>query len=255
VGLRSDGTPDIDWVEVAGGEFIYQAGESYAELPTFYIARYPITVAQYAAFVEAGGYQNRAYWTEESWAWRESHNLSAPALWQAPKWHILNHPVVGVTWYEAGAFCVWLARRLGLPPEALSLPTEFQWEKAARGVDGRFYPWGNVCESGYANFNETYAYYYVGEHFLKRTTAVGAFVHDCSPYGVMDMCGNVREWTLSPFYDFGRVIRGGSWFSNRHQAQTSARAWFYEGNPDQGLGFRVTASLLPPHDSLRWALG
>jgi formylglycine-generating enzyme required for sulfatase activity len=244
VGLKNN-LPNLEWVEVPGGEYVYQEGEISHTLPTFYIARYPITVLQYTAFITAGGYTKPTYWTAEGWRWRSKHNISLPILWEAPKWHLANHPIVGVTWYEAIAFTTWLAEQLGLPPDAMRLPSEFEWEKAARGIDGRAYPWGLSASAGAANINETYAYSPVGENYLKRTCAVGAFSGDMSPFGVMDMCGNVREWTLTRFHDYGRVVRGGCWFSNSHQAQNTHRNWFYEQNSDPGLGFRLV-TVVPP---------
>ncbi len=245
VGRRADGLPDIEWVEVPGGEYIYQAGEQYHELPTYFMARYPVTVTQYGAFVEAGGYHDPAYWTKAGWAWRQATHTRQPMLWHAPKWHVANQPVVGVTWYEASAFTTWLAEGLNLAPDILRLPTEYEWEKAARGTDGRIYPWGMQHPSGAANINESYAYYHVGPHFLKRTVAVGAFCQDRSPYGVLDMAGNTREWCLTPYHDIGRVVRGGAWFSNSHQARVVHRNWFYEANADHGVGFRVLSIIYP----------
>lgn len=250
VGLRPDGLPEIEWLEVPGGEYTYQAGETFHTLPTYYIARYPVTVMQYAAFIIEDGYRNPGYWTPRGWAWKDANHATAPALWGHPKWHLANHPLVGVTWYEACAFCTWLAVRLGLDADMIRLPSEWEWEKAGRGVDGRLYPWGNRAYSGYANFNETYAYHYVGRHFLRRTTAVGVFVRDRSPYGVMDMAGNVREWCLTSYYGIGRVVRGGGWFSNSLQAQMVYRNWFYEGNADHSIGFRPLAVVLPSHATL-----
>lgn len=248
VGVQTDGIPELDWVEIPGGEFVYQDGQVYSALPSFYISRYPVTVGQYAAFVESDGYTNPAYWTRMGWQWLDGRR--EPMLWNVPKWHILNHPVVGVTWYEAVAFCAWLAVKLGFDADILRLPTELEWEKAARGTDGRMYPWGNLPVPGGANINETYAYHHVGPHFLKRTTAVGIYPQDYSPYGVMDMCGNVREWSQSRYLDIGRVVRGGSWFSNSLQAQLTTRNWFYESNADYGIGFRPMAVIYPGNQFL-----
>lgn len=238
-GLKADGTPDIDWVRIPSGSFIYQDGVHYHETPAYFISRYPITVAQFGAFIADAGYHNRIHWDTPGLRWLVQTNTEKPMLWQAPKWHIDNHPVVGVTFYEASAFATWLAERLGYPADVVRLPTEQEWEKAARGTDGRLYPWGDRAQEGFANFNETYVYYHVGDNFLKRTTAVGAFVRDASPYGVFDMSGNVREWCVTRFHEIGRVVRGGCWFSNSHQAQATHRNWFYEANCDHGIGFRV----------------
>lgn len=243
VGLKDDCVPHIEWVEIPGGSFVFQDGQKHTTLPTYYIARYPVTVAQYEAFVASDGYHNQDYWTFEGWRWLDGR--TEPMLWGSPKWRIPNHPVVGVSWYEATAFCVWLGLRLGFGAEVIRLPSELEWEKAARGIGGHIYPWGRKCQSGYANINETYAYYHVGEHFIKRTSTVGAYPKDSSPYGVKDMCGNVREWCATPYYDIGRVLRGGSWFSNSFQAQNINRNWFYPSNADHGIGFRVASSIYP----------
>jgi formylglycine-generating enzyme required for sulfatase activity len=245
VGVLPNSLPDIAWVEIPGGDFIYQSGERYLSLPTFYMAQYPVTVAQFSAFMDDDGYQNPRYWTREGWAWHHGQQLLKPMLWESPKWHQANAPIVGMTWYEASAFAVWYALKLGYPADVIRLPSEEEWEKAARGLDGRFFPWGRDYISGAANINETYSYHYGGEYFLKRTTAVGAYRGDCSPYGVMDMSGNVREWTASDYHRIGHVVRGGGWFSHRLQAQTIARNWFYDRNGDHSIGFRLAALLNP----------
>ncbi|NJL93048.1 MAG: formylglycine-generating enzyme family protein [Anaerolineae bacterium] len=249
VGLRryrGEDLPDIDWVEVPGGEFVYQEGQRYTALPTYFIARYPITVAQFTPFVQGDGYRNPAYWTRAGWDWLEGRQH--PQLWEAPKWHIPNHPVVGISWYEAHAYCCWLATHLGFDADVVRLPSEWEWEKAARGTDGRLYPWGsNRAQEGDANINEDYAYYHVGRYFMKRTSAVGIYPRDVSPYGVADLSGNVREWCLTSFHDIGRVVRGGGWFSNSHQAQATHRNWFYPSNCDHSIGLRVVAAVLPHH--------
>ncbi|RMF76217.1 MAG: DUF4062 domain-containing protein, partial [Chloroflexi bacterium] len=144
--------PDIEWVEIPAGTFLMGSDPDKDEwarereqpqhevmLPRYDIARYPTTVAQYEPFVADGGYDNPDYWTEAGWQWREVVNISAPEYWQDPTWHISNHPVVGVTWYEAMAYCAWLDALLGRsagrstlrPYETIiTLPTEAQWEKA-----------------------------------------------------------------------------------------------------------------------------
>lgn len=245
VGITANGLPDIAWMEIPGGDFTYQAGESYHSLPTFFMAQYPITVAQFAAFIADDGYRNPHYWTSEGWAWHHSQQLLQPSLWESSKWHVGNHPVVGMTWYEASAFAVWLSIKLGYEADVIRLPTEEEWEKAARGIDGRLFPWGREYSSGAANINETYAYHMVGEYFLKRTTAVGIYPLDSSPYGVRDMSGNVREWTYSDYHKIGHVVRGGGWFSTRPQAQTIVRNWFYDRNGDHSIGFRLAAMINP----------
>ena len=101
-------------------------------------------------------------------------------------WQESNLPRERVSWHEAMAFCSWLAAKLNLP---IQLPTEWQWERAARGVDGRAYPWGSDYQPGFANINETYGD--AGPHYLARTSAVGIYPHGASPEGVLDLAGNV----------------------------------------------------------------
>jgi formylglycine-generating enzyme required for sulfatase activity len=150
-----------------------------------------------------------------------------------------------VDWYEAVAFSRWLAAQLNQP---IRLLTEQEWEKAARGTDGREYPWGNGYIKGRANVDES------GEkgEYLAQTTAVGLYPMDNSPYGVRDMTGNVWEWCLNkydqpeqiePDTSGGRrVLRGGSWFLNPEFARAAHR---YRDLPDfrgNDRGFRVLLS-------------
>ena len=137
-----------------------------------------------------------------------------PRYWNDPKWNLDNHPVVGVSWYEAVAYCNWLTATTG---QAFRLPTEAEWEKAARGTDGREWPWGNDFEQGEAN---------IGESGINQTSAVGLFPRDRSPYDLLDCAGNVWEWCATKWQDSYQdyaddndlerrqscvCMRGGSW--------------------------------------------
>jgi sulfatase-modifying factor enzyme 1 len=217
VGLDAHGLPDIDWVEIPGREFIYQQGER-RELPAFRIARYPVTNAQFDAFVRAGGYGNERWWQGLD------KRYEAPG---APSWAISNHPRETVSWFEAMAFCTWLSGKLG---GDVTLPTEEQWERAARGSDGREYPWGEGYRTGCANIDETWGA--VGQHRLGRTSAVGIYPQDASPEGVSDLAGNVWEWCLNEYENprrtqrsgtESRVVRGGSWGLNQDNARAACR--------------------------------
>ena len=165
------------------------------DLPAYEIDRFEVTNDEFARFVEETGYVTYAE-ENSSKNWRDAAEGKG------------NHPVVYVTWDDAIAYCEWTGKRL---------PTEAEWEKAARGEDGRAYPWGNefVAENG--NFYES---------GLRGTTAVGSWAVGASPYGVEDMAGNVREWTTDYFLPYpgaaedadpffgeeNRVNRGGGWF-------------------------------------------
>lgn len=243
----------------------------------YYIARYPVTVAQYAEFVAAGGYEEAGYWTPTGWAWRKGeYDSKAPDylkdwLKQRPpekrdrpfRWdeqqERRNHPVVGVSWFEATAYCRWLTEQLGTretlaePLQTLlreegcvvRLPTEAEWEKAARGDDEREWPWGNEFQPELCNSSES---------GIGGTTTVGIYPAGASPYGCLDMADNVWEWTSTLFRDYpyraddgrenpeaegSRVLRGGSWLNDRRFARCAFRLGARPVNFNDHLGFRV----------------
>ncbi len=240
VGLRPDGLPDIAWIEIPSGTFIYQDGET-RELPTFWIARYPVTNAQYQVFIDDGGYRESHWWKR----------LKRPKP-EAPRWPQVNRPRTNVDWHEAVAFTRWLNARLGLPEGRLRLPSELEWEKAARGVLGRAYPWGDAYQSGLANVDETRVSS-AGKWYLGQTTAVGVYPHGRSPYDVDDLSGNVWEWCLNKYDDLEaiapdktgnwRALRGGSWFLNPDYARVGYRRRYYPVSRNDGRGFRLLLSV------------
>lgn len=184
IGMDASGFPEIDWVEIPAGEFIYQDGERLT-LPTYRMSRYPVTNAQFQAFVIDGGYDTDEWWYE----------LEKPRSLPSHSWTESNRPVENVDWYESIAFCRWLSSKTG---QRLSLPSMQQWEKSARGADGREYPWGDGYKTGYANIDEAarYSGSKVGVFSLAESSAVGIYPQGRSPYGLMDMTGNVMEWCL-----------------------------------------------------------
>ncbi len=291
-------------------------------LASYEIGQFPVTNAEYACFMAAGGYDDERWWTTDDarrwrrgdlgntgqkandWIWRRrfltepglfdqmesegrfpsadvlerwrawltldekafelalddrwpAKRETEPRFWGDERFNRPTQPVVGLCWYEARAYCAWLSAQMG---RDLRLPTEVEWEAAARGRDGRAYPWGDAWDRLGANTNEARVW---------RTTPVGVFVEGDSPFGVADMAGNTTEWTFSLFggsaddseptqfpypYDTRdgreepaapssvcRVLRGGEW----SYVQGNARC-AYRGNnlPDIRLdvtGFRVAA--------------
>lgn len=225
-------------------------------LSEFYIARYPVTVAQFLAF-----YQAQA--AEEGEPERRRRVLDlyerATGLYDDQ----LNQPMVLVRWDEAMAYCRWLTHELREWPHTpatlqkllenegweITLPTEPQWEKAARGQEGRIYPWGDDFEPTMANTQEI---------DLNKVSAVGAFPGGASPYGALDMSGNVWEWTRSEYRSYSgrrkqdeaswvdayerQVLRGGSFRTERTVARCAFRNWVSPGVNDDDLGFRVVLS-------------
>jgi formylglycine-generating enzyme required for sulfatase activity len=207
----------FSWVEIPGGRGTMATDESGVALSipeqTYRMAKYPVTNAQYAVFIEAGGYSTERWWTAQGWQTRQAEKWTQPRYWTDAKWKGPEQPVVGVSWYEAVAFCLWLSEATG---EKIMLPTEAQWQYAAQGDDGRAYPWGNEWDAGRCNNN-------VGSKGIGKTTPVRQYEgKGDSRFGVVDMAGNVWEWCLTA-YETGkndldgtdsRVLRGGSWYYN-----------------------------------------
>ncbi len=232
------------------------------DLPAFKIGKYSVTNGQYAAFVAAGGYDNRAYWGAAGWEWKEKENWTAPRDFGVP-FNLPNHPVVGVSWYEACAYCAWLTetwRGAGViaPNEVVRLPTEAEWEKAARGRDGRVWSWGNEWDAAKCNNIELE---------VNSTSAVGMFPTGASPYGCLDMLGNVDEWTMSLWRDYpyrgaewreglekgedsDRVVRGGAFLNVQNIARCAYRNRDLPFNRFSHLGFRCVVSPISPTSAL-----
>jgi formylglycine-generating enzyme required for sulfatase activity/Sec-independent protein translocase protein TatA/transcriptional regulator with XRE-family HTH domain len=214
-------------------------------LPSYAIGKYPVTNAEFARFIEDRGYAVQRYWTRAGWKAKEHESWSRPRRWDNEKYNAPSQPVI-VYWYEAVAYCNWLSEVTGRP---YRLPTEAEWEKASRGSDRRIYPWGNKWIEGCANTREAE---------VGHTTPAGAFPRGVSPYGALDMIGNVWEWCSSlhweyPYQDddgredleavdYGyRVIRGGSWSNSQWLARCACRGIDFHGpsNFDNDVGFRV----------------
>ncbi len=234
VGVK-DGLPEIEWVEIPGGEFLYGSSEEERQdweepqrrltLPAFEIAKYPVTWAQYQGFVEDGGYAREGLWSPGGWQWKG--NRLGPEDY-APFFQTSNHPRVGVSWWEAEAFCLWLNKRTGREHR---LPTEEEWERTARGREGWIYSWGNSYELGFCN----------AERVINVTCAVGSFPKDASAEGVRDLSGNVEEWCSNSSFDRkGRVVRGGSWGARSKGLRVVSRSWPGPGSRRSSLGFRLT---------------
>ena len=214
------------------------SAQGTVDLPAYLIGRYEVTVAQFAAFVAATGFP-----------------ADAQALQTPP-----DHPVANVSWPDALAYCRWLDRELRDAPQTppalaerldagwrVTLPTEAEWEKAARGTDARRYPWGPQLRRDRAN------------HQSRATTPAGRVPCPECPYGLADMSGNVWEWTRSPFqpypFDEGAdrvdleadalwVMRGGSFTDPARNIRTTTRGGADPGARRPFIGFRI--ALAPP---------
>jgi len=242
VGVDADSTPDIAWIHIPAGSFIYQDNET-RELPDFWIARYPVTNRQFQAFVDYGGYRTTRLWK----------GLRRPSLTK-PSWLQGNRPRTEVDWSEATAFCRWMNARLGLGENVIRLPGEVEWERAARSTNGRHYAWGDAYVSGAANVAETSvaetSYTSSGHWNLAQTTAVGMYPQGRSVEGCYDLTGNVWEWCASFYepklavrYDAGWIVRGGAWLDPPRYARTDYRSGRDPTFRVNFVGFRLCCSV------------
>jgi formylglycine-generating enzyme required for sulfatase activity len=254
----------IVFVELPGGTFRMGSddGESDekpphdVEVSAFKISKYPITNAQFEKFMNEGGYQNEKWWSKEGWKYRQERNWKEPRWWRDENYNLPNQPVVGVSWFEAEAFCAWLTAKSKEQKEKgnqiFRLPTEAEWEFAARGKEGRKYPWGSHDEPTPEHAN------YGG--MIDRSTAVGSYPTGATPNGIFDLAGNVWEWCLdfydSNYYaeckkngvvknplcekeDWGRVVRGASWHNDSTALRGARRVRYVPIVWNDLNGFRV----------------
>jgi formylglycine-generating enzyme required for sulfatase activity len=299
------------------------------QVAAFYLARFPVTNAEYGCFIQAGGYETEHYWTSNGWQWRQGQvdssgpvedllelrqfyqqnpaaiaqeikegrltpnsadtwrnliGLSAeevrqwllqmlpvqphdrPYFWDDPAYNAPNQPVVGVTWYEAMAYCAWLHERCATSNEPVAtagvvwstllasgmwevrLPTEAEWEWAAGGTAHRRYPWGKTFAVERAN---------TLEGRVLAPSPVGAYPAGAAACGVFDMSGNVWEWTHSLYQPYPyqaddgredrfaagqRTLRGGAWLSVRRYARVSDRARRHPEVFTGNIGVRVVVA-------------
>jgi len=228
------------WIHIEGGTFWMgsdngEANEKPAHqvtLAAFEIGRDPVTNAQYSAFVRAKGVKPPDHWVDGQIPAGKEH-----------------HPVVNVSWHDARAFCDWLGNEQAAPVTRIRLLTEAEWEYAARGSEGRDYPWGSEPpDEKHCNFGGK-----VGD-----TTPVGSYPFGATPRGVNDLAGNVWEWIEDAWHisypgaptdgsawldtdaGAGRVIRGGSWINVARVCRSTYRLRYVPNNRDNSLGFRCT---------------
>lgn len=249
VGLGRDDLPEIAWCDVPAGTFLYGKDKKPVKISyAFKIAKYPVTMRQFQAFINSGEYNTPDWWVDFP-----KECQPQPIKKQYNPYY--NHPRDSVSWYQAVAFTRWLDKKYrttGLISSGveLRLPMEHEWEYAARGTDGREYPWGNGYLVGYANLDEQKQG--VGPYFLNQTTAVGDYPHGKSSFDVLDMAGTVWEWCLNDYknpetiddYSNGKwkVLRGGSFVGNQSLAAASYRDTFDPYDDFSLIGFRVVLS-------------
>ena len=239
-------------IEIAAGEFYMgsdriealdnERSRHLCYLDKYAIDRYPVTCSQYRNFMDSDGYQNPQWWSTDGWKWLQVHLVDRPLYWSDnPAFN--NHPVCGVSWYEAEAYCNFIGKRL---------PTESEWEKAASwdavNQTQRIYPWGEELPNSFLCNHGNY---------IGNTTPVDNFSNGASAVGCCDMLGNVWEWTASIFDAYPRfesypytgysqayfdgehrVLKGGSWATHSQTLRSSFRNWYYPGVRQIIAGFR-----------------
>jgi len=252
----------------------YDTSVGKVALNGFEMSKYLVTNQWYKKFIDSGGYRKEAFWPPEGMKWLKHTGVKHPLGWHDRQWSCPNHPVIGVCWYEAAAFCRWLTevRNDGV---IYRLPSEKEWEATAAGFEKRVYPWGKDFDKNRSNVEGTK---------IERTSAVGIFKGGETPEGVNDLAGNVWEWTGTSYHtqkklddfrfetdaqelydkiisssgdeqkkriddylklreDKNRrlpVLRGGSWTLNRGFARCGYRNFNHPDNRLSFIGFRCS---------------
>lgn len=291
--------PDIKWIRIPCGISEFGSPQGHInkvhseKLDEYLISMYPITNEQFSLFIE-NGYTMKKYWTNEGWAWvngedeiyfqrekvgrytedrRKQYDLwlksrglkrrKEPFWWHDYPWNISNRPVVGITWYEAVAYCNWLdiecrnqlkdfLSESEMTDAKICLPSLEEWEKAARGPNCTKYPWGDSLDKKKIRGNFDIC-------DLNETCAVGIFSEGKSGYGLYDMAGNVYEWISTGVVQIDeqnwerkpenlekkceRLVKGGSWNLEYERAKAAYDEWDYPLIFDQNTGFRPIVKL------------
>lgn len=237
----NDFLPMLQWCDIPHGSVTISSivgadeefGEMTEQVDNFVMSKYPVTNAQFGIFADAvDGYRNPRWWAFSEYAqrWFAAHRLAAP-----PRFNGEKLPRENVNWYEAKAFANWLGAQLRMK---VDLPTVAQWQRAAKGDDDRYFPWGDDYYEDCCNTVET---------GLKQTTPVDRYHKGVSPYGVYDMSGNTWEWTLNTTAaaeegrDLRRAVTGGSFVSSCDRAQTSVRYYLEPRVRYSSIGIRLVA--------------
>ncbi len=263
------------FVHVPAGPFIYGPEECYErlefcpplkpeqtiDLPEFWIAKYPVTYLEWRNFLESTGYTWSGQWYRVVRGWRGTFQRAFAPTMSYPIGQD-DFPIVDMSQRDAYAYCDWLSQKID---RHCTLPTELQWEKAARGIDGRFYPWGNDRPRPEIHWQkkfpvgpETYLFSLIVKPRHEWARAgwywrngypwpIGSDPKNISPYGCIDMSGNIWEWTSSlynPDLPQFHVVKGGSWGYSIHHTKLTVRSACSVTTPSieyhaQGTGFRV----------------
>lgn len=207
------------------------------EVSAFWIRRCVVTNLEYTRFIESGGYSNSSLWCPAAFQWIQAEGISTPAYWNDSRFNHPGQPVTGVSFFEAEAYARFAGGRL---------PREIEWEKAARGTDGRTFPWGEAEASlTLANFAPDFV------PTARAPITADALPGGESPYGCRQMAGNVFEWCVDYFeseippsrnhglFTRCRVVKGGAWTVGESLIRPASRWGFLPKLRDNILGIRV----------------
>lgn len=245
-----DAAARMEWCDVPDAKFLLGSLESpdeqpiiEVELSRFQISRTPVTNAQYAAFVAAGGYTRRELWHPLGFQHAKERAWTEPNYWHDPAWSASDSPVTGISYWEADAYARWLDAEL---------PSEAQWEYAAKGPESRRYPWGErEPDLELATFSPEC------QPLERRGTSVFEHPQNCSPFGCLDMAGNLAEWCRDnarpnylnqpsgpdPVYAIdsaaARVVRGGCGLHDASYLRCTSRDYYVPELRDNLVGFRL----------------
>jgi len=252
------------WIRIPGG------ADDGCDL---WVGQYPVANLQFKQFIAAGGYENPDWWSGDGWKWRTTEHqgyrgkepVTRPEYWQDPRLNRNGYPVVGVSYYEAEAYCRWLTALLGgeievdevdeaahllvadlLPGKAreVRLLTDDEWTRAAGGEEKDRYPWDAPNSPATKDERAILARANTNEAGLGGPTPVRMYPLGAGrPHGLMDMAGNVWEWLVSEHKDYkgARVLRGGSWYFNQDYARCAARLWYFPYFSSNLIGFRLAS--------------
>jgi len=245
--------PPFEWCEIPAGHLTLGDDAETFDAPPFLMAKYPITYGQFQVFLDAAdGFSNPTWWGGLA---ADADHKRQPG---EQRFKVESHPRENASWYDAVAFCRWLNTALKTHPPLslrerrprgesyeLRLPTEWEWQWAAQGSDDREYPWGNDFDTSRCNTTES---------GTEQTTPVYRYPSGASPFGVLDMVGNVWEWCLNEYESPGktglggkarRVVRGGSWNETIGSARAVVRLMNDPDDRDWDSGFRMVWALPP----------
>lgn len=200
----------------------------------YYLDKHEVTNREFMKFVRAGGYKKKIFWSDEGRNWLHNKQVTTPECFDDTRFNDPDHPIVCINWYEASAYAKWAGKRL---------PTEAEWERAARGDDNRSFPWGNdISPKNGHRLN----YHPGGETQDKDgyrfTAPVASYPNGVSPFGILQMAGNVWEWCedwygenyyaksqkknpTGPRKGKEKIVRGGSWLNSIVSIRTTYRSY------------------------------